>query len=101
MNTMIRRRSAVRWTAALLVATTALAACGGDDDDAGDDTTTTEEVTTTTAFDEAAEEAEVSALLTEFFALAGQGEFAEASALIRTARRRSPGSCTAPTSSRA
>ena len=88
MNTLIRRR-AVRWTAAVLVATIALSGCGGDDDDSADETTTTEEVTTT-EFDEAAEEAEVSALLTEFFALAGQGEFAEASALIENGEEAEP-----------
>ena len=86
------RRAAVRWTAVALLAAVALAACGGDDA-ASDDTTTTTTVpdtTTTTAFDEAAEEAEVSALLTEFFALVGQGEFAAAAAMIENGDEAEP-----------
>ena len=73
-----------RRLAATLVAVTLLSACGGDGDDTSDSTqpdeTTTTEATTTTA-DAAAEEEAVSAVLTEFFALAGQGDLEGASAL--------------------
>jgi len=69
--------------AVALVAITLLAACGSDDDDAAEATTTTvADTTTTTAFDEAAEEAKVSEVLTEFFRLAGVGDFPGAAALI-------------------
>lgn len=82
MTTTTRRRTVVRGTGAALLAIMLLAACGSDDDGAAsDDTTTTTEPTTTT-LDAAAEEAAVGAVITEFFALAGQGDFAAASALI-------------------
>jgi hypothetical protein len=70
----------VRGLAATLVAATLLSACGGGDSTA-DETTTTTEATTTT-LDPAAEKDAVGALLTEFFALAGQGDLAGAAALI-------------------
>jgi hypothetical protein len=92
VKTTYPRRTAVRWTAVALFAAVALAACGGDDA-ASDDTTTTapaETTTTTEAFDEVAEEAEVSALLTEFFSLAGQGEFAAAAAMIENGEQAEP-----------
>lgn len=87
-------RRAVRWMAVALVAATSLAACGGDDDEAGGDETTTteaEETTTTTeAVDPEAEKAEISAVLTEFFALAGQGDFPGAAALIENGEEAEP-----------
>jgi hypothetical protein len=92
VKTTYPRRTAVRWTAVALFAAVTLAACGGDDA-ASDDTTTTapaETTTTTEAFDEVAEEAEVSALLTEFFSLAGQGEFAAAAAMIENGEQAEP-----------
>jgi hypothetical protein len=87
------RRAALRWTAVALLATVALAACGGDDaasDDTTTTTTTVAETTTTTAFDEVAEEAAVGAVLTEFFSLAGQGEFAAAAAMIENGDEAEP-----------
>lgn|GEM_PF-4653987 len=83
----LKRTSAVRGIGAALVAATLLAACGGDDDGGSDTTTTTaaEETTTTeattTTLDEAAEQEAVGAVLTEFFALVGQGDF-DAAALL-------------------
>jgi len=77
--TMRKRTSAIRGMAAALVATMLIAACGGDDDGGSGATTTLEPTTTTaattTTLDAAAEEEAVSALLTEFFALVGQGDF--------------------------
>jgi hypothetical protein len=82
VNTMIRRRAAVRWTAAALVAATALAACGGDDDgDSADETTTTEEATTTT-LDEAAATEEINTALVAFFAALGEGDLDAAVPLL-------------------
>jgi hypothetical protein len=77
----------------VLVTVSLLGACGGGDDSAGDTTTTAgaEETTTTTeAVDPAAEEAAVGAVLTEFFALAGQGEFAAAAAMIENGEQAEP-----------
>lgn len=78
----------------VLVTISLLGACGGDSD--GDDTAATttaapEETTTTTeAVDPAAEEAAVSAVLTDFFALVGQGEFAAAAAMIENGDEAEP-----------
>jgi hypothetical protein len=66
-----KRTSAIRGIGAALVAVALLAACGGDDD-GGSDTT----------LDPAAEEEAVGAVLTEFFALVGQGEFDGAALLF-------------------
>lgn len=94
-----QRRGAVRWVGVVLVATTALAACGGDDgggEEGGGatttaaETTTTAEATTTTAFDEAAAQEEVSSVITEFFALVGQGDFPAAAALIENGEEAEP-----------
>jgi hypothetical protein len=77
-----------------LVALSLLAACGSDDDGDTADVTTTaapEETTTTeAAVDPAAEEAAVEAVLTEFFSLVGQGDFAGASALIENGEEAEP-----------
>lgn len=89
METTNRRCRAVRWCGAALVATSLLAACGGDDDD-GEDTDAPEEETTTTTVDAAAEAADVSTILTEFFALVGQGDFAAASAMIENGEAAEP-----------
>lgn len=82
----LKRTSAIRGIGAALVAATLLAACGGDDDGGADTTTTAEETTTTeattTTLDAAAEEAAVGAVLTEFFALVGQGDFDGAALLF-------------------
>lgn len=81
----LKRTSAIRGIGAALVAATLLAACGGDDDGGSDTTTTAEETTTTeattTTLDEAAEQEAVGAVITEFFALVGQGDF-DAAALL-------------------
>jgi hypothetical protein len=73
-----------------------LGACGSDDgDDAAepDETTTTETTTTETTVAEADPEAEkvaVSAVLSEFFSLVGQGQFEAASALIENGEEAQP-----------
>jgi len=82
----LKRNSAIRGIGAALVVATVLAACGGDDDDGGAGTTTTAEETTTTeatttTLDEAAEQEAAGAVITEFFALVGQGSF-DAAALL-------------------
>lgn len=82
----LKRTSAIRGIGAALVAATLLAACGGDDDGGSDTTTTAEETTTTTeptttTLDEEAEKEAVGAVITEFFALVGQGDF-DAAALL-------------------
>ena len=82
----LKRTSAIRGIGAALVAATLLAACGGDDDGGSDTTTTAEETTTTTeptttTLDPAAEQEAVGAVITEFFALVGQGDF-DAAALL-------------------
>ncbi|MFP5255216.1 MAG: hypothetical protein ACLGI8_05125 [Acidimicrobiia bacterium] len=81
-----KRTSAIRGIGAALVAVALLAACGGDDDGGSDTTTTAEETTTTepttTTLDPAAEEEAVAAVLTEFFALVGQGDFDGAALLF-------------------
>jgi hypothetical protein len=79
------RGSAVRRIAVALTALALLGACGDDDptdatDAAEDATTGTDETTaeveeTTTTVDTAADEAAIGAVLTEFFALVGQGDF--------------------------
>lgn len=75
----LKRTSAIRGIGAALVAAALLSACGGDDDGGSDTTTTAEETTTTeattTTLDAGAEEEAVGAVLTEFFALVGQGDF--------------------------
>lgn len=77
-----------------LVALSLLAACGGDSDDTADTTTTAapDDTTTTTeaALDPAAEEAAVSAVLTEFFSLVGQGELSAAAAMIENGEEAEP-----------
>jgi hypothetical protein len=77
----VKTTTMARGLAATLVAVTLLSACGGGDDPKADETTTTTEATTTTV-DPAAEKEAVGALLTHFFALAGQGDLEGASALI-------------------
>jgi hypothetical protein len=84
--TTLKRNSAIRGIGAALVVATLLGACGGDDDDGGADTTTTAEETTTTeptttTLDEAAEQEAAGAVIVEFFALVGQGNF-DAAALL-------------------
>ena len=82
----LTRTGAIRGIGAALVAATLLAACG--DDDGGSDTTTTAEETTTTTeattttLDEAAEQEAAGAVITEFFALVGQGDFDAAARLF-------------------
>lgn len=80
------KNTIVRGMVAMLAAMALLSACGGDDDKSADpkdteSTTTTTEATTTTV-DPEAEKAAVGGLLTDFFALAGQGKLEEAAALI-------------------
>jgi len=82
----LKRTSAIRGIGAALVAAALLAACGGDDDGGSDTTATAEETTTTTeptttTLDPAAEQEAVGAVITEFFALVGQGDF-DAAALL-------------------
>lgn len=91
MITTTRRATAIRSIGAALVAATLLAACGGDDDEpeAQDTTTTTAEPTTTT-LDAAAEEEAVGAVLTEFFALVGQGDFDGAALLFENGEEHKP-----------
>jgi hypothetical protein len=80
----------------VLVTVGLLAACGGDsdgDDGAGATTTAAVDETTTTTeavADPAEEEAAVSAVLTEFFALVGQGEFSAAAAMIENGEEAEP-----------
>lgn len=86
-----------RGAAVLCAVVALLGACGSDDDD-GDESasaTETEETaetttTTTTAVDPEAEKAAVGAVLTEFFALVGQGDFDGASALIQNGEMAKP-----------
>ncbi len=82
MTTTNRRATVIRCAGAALAAALLVAACGGDDDESGDDTTSTTAEATTTTADAAADEEAVEAVLTEFFALVGRGDFAAASDLI-------------------
>lgn len=90
----LKRTRAIRSIGAALVAAALLAACGGDDDGGSDTTTTAEETTTTeattTTVDAAAEEEAVGAVLTEFFALVGQGDFDGAALLFENAEEHKP-----------
>ena len=87
----------VRGLAVLCTAAALLGACGGGGDDDGDGDAAgaeaeAEETTTTAAAEVAAEEEEaaVSAVLTEFFSLVGQGDFEGASALIENPESAQP-----------
>ena len=85
----------VRGVAVLCTAAALLGACGGGDDDDGDaaGSEAGPEETTTTEAAEADPEAEkeaVSAVLTEFFSLVGQGDFDGASALIENGEAAKP-----------
>ena len=86
----------VRGLTVLCTAAALLGACGGggDDDDDGDAAgaeAEAEETTTTAAeVDAEEEEAAVSAVLTEFFSLVGQGDFDGASALIENPESAQP-----------
>lgn len=86
----------VRGLAVLCTAAALLGACGGSDDDSDDDDAAgaeaeAEETTTTeTEVDVEDEEAAVSAVLTEFFSLVGQGDFDGASALIENPESAQP-----------
>jgi hypothetical protein len=84
-----------RWLAVLCAAAALLGACGGggddDDGDAAGSGAEAEDTTTTAAeVDEEAEKAAVSAVLTEFFSLVGQGDFDGASALIENGEAAKP-----------
>jgi hypothetical protein len=84
-----------RWLAVLCAAAALLGACGGGGDDDGGDAAGSgaeaEDTTTTAAeVDEEAEKAAVSAVLTEFFSLVGQGDFDGASALIENGEAAKP-----------
>jgi hypothetical protein len=89
VTTTTWRGSAVRRIAVVLTVLALVGACGDDgstdatgaDEDATtgtDETTSDDEATTTTTVDAAADEAAIGAVLTEFFALVGQGDFGEA-----------------------
>lgn len=90
----LKRTSAIRGIGAVLVAATLLGACGGDDDGGSDTTTTAEETTTTepttTTLDEAAEQEAAGAVITEFFALVGQGNFDAAALLFENGEQHKP-----------